>query len=292
MTLRHLMIFTAVVDHGGMSKAAHSLHISQPSVSQAISELEHFYGVKLFERLSKKLYLTNEGKLLLSFSRHILDSYKQMEEAMHQASKKTHIQIGCSVSIGTCLINDILHTAEDKLPQCSFEVTVTNSSNIEQALLNNQVDIGLIEGTINNEQLIALPFCEDELVLVCGKNHPLANHTTLSLAMLDGQNYVSRESGSADKNQYEKLLEEHKIKLHRSFCATSTEAIKNAVIAGRGIAIFSKRMVEEEVKNGVLSILSIENLSVIRSFHFVVHKNKYMSEPLTKLQQLCLEGNY
>lgn len=211
---------------------------------------------------------------------------------MHQASEKTHIQIGCSVSIGTCLINDILHTAEDKLPQCSFEVTVTNSSNIEQALLNNQVDIGLIEGTINNEQLIALPFCEDELVLVCGKNHPLANHTTLSLAMLDGQNYVSRESGSADKNQYEKLLEEHKIKLHRSFCATSTEAIKNAVIAGRGIAIFSKRMVEEEVKNGVLSILSIENLSVIRSFHFVVHKNKYMSEPLTKLQQLCLEGNY
>ena len=85
MTIRHLKIFTAVADYGGMSKAAKMLHISQPSISQAVSELEKHYGVKLFERLSQKIYLTKEGELMLSFSRHILDSFDHMEAAMNRA---------------------------------------------------------------------------------------------------------------------------------------------------------------------------------------------------------------
>lgn len=289
MTLRHLSIFTAVVDAGGMSKATKVLHISQPSISQAIIELERYYGVKLFERLSQKLYLTKEGELLLSFSRHILDSYKQMEEAMNQAKEKTKIQIGCSVSIGTCLINEILDKAEKELPNGRFHVMVTNSSEIEQALLNNQIDIGIIEGAMNSEYLIATPICEDELVLVCGKKHPFASKSYITLDMLHNQNYVSRESGSSEKNQYEQLLEQHHIQLNRTFCSTNTEAIKNAVIHGRGIAIFSKRMIENEVANGELVILKVKDTHVIRNFNFVVHKNKYMSAPLKTMQKICSE---
>ncbi len=108
MTIRHLKIFMAVADYGGMSKAAKMLHISQPSISQAVSELEKHYGVKLFERLSQKIYLTKEGELMLSFSRHILDSFDHMEAAMNRAVETTSLRIGCSVSVGTCLINDIL----------------------------------------------------------------------------------------------------------------------------------------------------------------------------------------
>lgn len=88
MTIRHLEIFTTVADAGSMSKAAKLLHISQPGISQAVSELERYYSIKLFERLSQKLYLTKEGELLLSFSRHILDSCDKMEEAMHHATQK------------------------------------------------------------------------------------------------------------------------------------------------------------------------------------------------------------
>ena len=113
MTIRHLKIFTTVADEKGMSAAAKKLHISQPSVSQAIAELEKYYGVKLFERLSQKIYLTKEGELMLSFSRHILDSFDQMEEAMNQSVEHTHLHIGCSVSVGTCLINDILDKAKE-----------------------------------------------------------------------------------------------------------------------------------------------------------------------------------
>lgn len=287
MTIRHLEIFTTVADAGSMSKAAKLLHISQPGISQAVSELERYYSIKLFERLSQKLYLTKEGELLLSFSRHILDSFDKMEEAMHHATQKTSLHIGCSVSVGTCLINEILDEAEKQLPNCSFQVTVTNSTHIEQAILDSQVDVGIVEGTIRNENLIVLPVCEDELVMVCGKDHPLARLDSISLPMLQNQDYASRESGSTDRNQFEQLLEEQNIHLNRTFRSTSTDAIKNAVLCGRGIALFSKRMVAREVSDGDMVILPLEGIRVTRNIHFVIHKNKYVSTEIETLQKIC-----
>lgn len=289
MTIRHLQIFTTVADAGSMSKAAKLLHISQPGISQSVSELERYYGVRLFERLSQKLFLTKEGELLLSFSRHILDSFEKMEEAMQHAARKTSLHIGCSVSIGTCLINELLDEAEKKLPNCDFRVTVTNSTQIEQAILDSQVDVGIVEGTIKNENLIILPMCEDELVIVCSRQHPLARYDSISLPMLQGQNYISRESGSTDRNQFEQLLEEQDIRLNRTFRSTSTDAIKNAVLCKRGIAVFSKRMIEKDVEDGSLVILPLENLHVTRNFHFIIHKNKYISSEIQTMKEICME---
>ncbi len=289
MTIRHLKIFAEVADTGGMSKAARTLHISQPGISQAISELERYYGVRLFERLSQKLFLTKEGELLLSYSRHILDSFEQMEEAMQHASQRTNLHIGCSVSVGTCLINQILDEAEKRLPNCTFRVTVTNSAQIEQAILDSQVDIGIVEGTIKNENLTAIPVCEDELVIVCSQAHPLATRSLVTLDMLQGQNYISRESGSAERNQLEQLFEEQEVRLNRTFCSTSTEAIKNAVICGRGIAIFSRRMVEKEIAEGTLVVLPLQSINATRNIHFVIHKNKFLSKELLTMKEICRE---
>lgn len=289
MTLRHLTIFTAVVDSGGMNKAAKKLHLSQPNISQAIAELEQHYGIKLFERLSQRLYLTKEGELLLSFSRNILDSCKQMEETMNQAVEKMQVQIGCSISVGTCLINGILDELEKVLPQCEFRVKVTNSSEIERALLTNEADVGIIEGVVSDENIIAVPICRDELVIVCGRTHPFANKKSIVLQALEGQNYVSRESGSTERNQYEQLLEQKGIRLKRIFCSTNTEAIKNAVIHGRGIAIFSRRMIKEEAEKGSLMIVPIRDIRVIRDFQFIRHKNKYMSKTLQTIQDICTQ---
>ena len=286
MTIRHLKIFTTVADERGMSAAAKKLHISQPSVSQAIAELEKYYGVKLFERLSQKIYLTKEGELMLSFSRHILDSFDQMEEAMNQSVEHTHLHIGCSVSVGTCLINDILDKAEEKMPECSIRVTVANSSDIEQAILNNEVDLGIVEGILKSDELIITPVCEDELVLVCGKTHSLAKKKRITLTMLDGQDYISRESGSAERNQLEKKLEEHGLHLNRTFCSTNTEAIKNAVIRGHGIAILSKRLIERECEQGDLVILPLEGPAVTRNIHLAIHKNKYLSKNICLMQDI------
>lgn len=289
MTIRHLKIFTAVADAGGMSAAAKLLHISQPTVSQAISELERNYGVRLFERLSQKIYLTKEGELMLSFSRHILDSFEQMEEAVSQAAKVPHLRVGCSVTVGTCLMNDILDEAEERMPECQIRVVVANSSDIEQAILNNEVDLGIVEGILKSPELVTTPVCEDELVLVCGRQYPLAEKELVTLDMLEGENYISRESGSTERNQLEKIFEDYGLHLKRPFCSTNTEAIKNAVICGRGIAIMSKRLVEKECAEGSMVILPLAGQAVKRNIHFVIHKNKYLSENIKALQDILLK---
>ncbi len=277
MTIRHLKIFTEVADAGGMSAAAKRLHISQPTVSQAIRELEQYYGVKLFERLSQKIYMTKEGELMLSFSRHILDSFEKMEEAMSQAGEKTSLRVGCSVSVGTCLIDDILDKAKERMPECRISVVVANSSDIEKMILSNEIDIGIVEGILKSTELDISPVCEDELVLICGKEYHLAKEKKVTLSMLENELYISRESGSAERNQMERLFEENQLHLKRIFCSTNTEAIKNAVIHGRGIAVLSKRLVEKECKNGEIVILPLEGKPVVRNINSAIHKNKYKS---------------
>lgn len=286
MTIRHLKVFTAVADEKGMSAAAKKLHVSQPTVSQAIAELEKYYGVKLFERLSQRLYLTKEGELMLSFSRHILDSFNQMEEAMDQAVKKSNLCIGCSVTVGTCLINDILDQAKMRMPHLLISVVVANSSDIERAILCNEVDIGIVEGILKSNELLLTPICEDELVVVCGRNHPLTKEKLVTLEMLARQDYISRESGSAERNQLEKIFEEHGLQLVRTFRSTNTEAIKNAVIRGRGITVISNRMIEKERAAGDIVVLPIEGAKVTRNINLAVHKNKYLSKSIKMIQEI------
>ena len=290
MTIRHLKIFTTVADEGSMSLAAKKLHITQPSVSQAVSELEKYYGIRLFERLSQKIYLTKEGELMLSFSRHILDSFEQMEGALGNAANRSNLTIGCSVSVGTCLINDIIDRAEQKMPDCEINVVVANSSDIEQAVLTNEVDLGIVEGIVKSRELLITPVCEDELVLVCGKTHALAQRKKVTFDQLKEQNYISRESGSTERNQFEKIFEDHGLQLKKTFCSTNTEAIKNAVIKGRGIAVFSKRMVEKECAEGKILILPLEGIRVTRNIQMMIHKNKYLSTGIAMIKEILAEG--
>lgn len=226
---------------------------------------------------------------MLSFSRHILDSFEQMEAAMNQAVEKSSLRIGCSVSVGTCLIEEILDEAKERIPQCQISVIVTNSSEIEQLILANEVDVGIVEGILKNKDLVITPVCEDELVLVCNMNHPLAKETMVTLDMLQGQDYASRESGSAERNQYEKLFEDSGLQLNRVFCSTNTEAIKNAVIHGRGIAVFSRRMVKQEVEHGEMVVIPVRNVAVKRNIDFVMHKNKYISNEIQMMQKILTE---
>ena len=223
---------------------------------------------------------------MLSFSRHILDSFEQMEEAMDQAVKRANLRIGCSVTVGTCLINDILDQAGIRMPDLLFNVVVANSSDIERAILCNEVDIGIVEGILKSSELLVTPVCVDELVVVCGRSHPLAKEKSVTLDMLAGQEYISRESGSAERNQLEKIFEEHGLQLVRTFCSTNTEAIKNAVIRGRGIAVLSSRMIEKERAAGDIVVLPIEGVKVTRNINLAVHKNKYLSKSIKMMQEI------
>lgn len=278
MTIRHLKIFITVADCGKMNMAAKKLYISQPSVSQAIQELEKEYGIQLFDRLSQRLYITDNGKKLLSYARHIVDSYEEMDLMMKNAGEHPRIRVGASVSVGTCLIDKVITKLEEKNPKIEIRVVINNTSTIEKMLADSELDVGIVEGLITNPDMLQIPLCEDELVIVAGKQHPFYLRTCIQLQELQNTDFVAREDGSMVRNQYEQLLQNRGITVNTKWNSTNTEAIKNAVIAGKGIAILSGRLVEKEVESKELRVIPVEDVKVERTIHLVYHKNKYVSE--------------
>ncbi len=291
MTIRHLKIFMTVAECGKMRKAAELLYISQPSVSQAIRELEEYYNVKLFERISQKLHITEEGTLLLSHAQHIVDSFENMELDMKNIGKSTKIRIGGSVSIGTYLMNDIIERLENKVQNIDTFVTINNTFEIENMICKSELDVAIVEGIIKSPDIIKIPFCKDELVMVVGKTHPFYNKKKLNLSDLEGQSLLSREPGSSDRNQFEQFLSDHNINVIKKWTCTNTEAIKNAVINGKGIAILSKMLIKDECEKGLLKILDFKNVSIKRQVKLIYHKNKYISNPIEELIDIFTNFN-
>lgn len=290
MTIRHLKIFVTVAECGTMHQAANILFVSQPSISQAIAELENYYGVKVFERMKRKIYLTPEGKQLLPKARHLIESFDNLDLSMKNAGYLPMLRIGASVSVGVCLMNDILDKLESNLKELETQVIVNNTSVIETMLCNSELDVGLVEGDVEDQNLRQVKVYDDELVIVVGKGHPMYGRERVSLFDLDGMSLISREEGSVKRNQYEHLLVEKGIKLKTKWISTNTEAIKNAVIHGKGLAIMSQLLVEKEVKEGKLFIVSVSDIKVDRDIRLIYHKDKFLSRPLMEFIEIC--SNY
>lgn len=287
MTIRHLRIFITIVECKTMRKAAEKLYISQPAVSQAISELEKYYGVKLFERLSQRLYITEAGETLLSYARHIVSSFEDMESAMFDASSKMTIKIGGSVSIGTTMLIDIVKKFEEEIPGIDVRVTVNNTSTIENKVCLSELDLAIVEGCLQSDEIIQIPVYNDELVMVVGKDHSFWDRQCISISELHNQDVISREEGSANRNQFEQLLIENKIKINKKWSCTNTEAIKNLVKDGKGIAIISKLLIKKEIEEKKLRIVNVDNIKVYRESKLIYHKNKYISPQMKKFIEIC-----
>lgn len=282
MNIRHLRIFITVADCGKMSTAAEKLFISQPSVSQAIKEIEDYYSVKLFERLSKKLYITENGELLLKYARYIVKSFDEMESDLKNVGQSISLRIGATITVGTCMLNKIISRYEKENKDITTKVVVNNTNVIEKMILNSELDIGIVEGRIDNNDIIKIPIYNDELVLVSGKNHDFYYKKEISIKELVGQNIISREEGSGARDSFRRILDEYNIEVNLKWSSTNTEAIKNAVIAGQGLAVLSTLIIENEVKNGMLRIIPIKEIGISREICVAYHKNKFISNYLNK----------
>lgn len=288
MTIRHLKIFIAVCDYGKMSLAAKELYITQPSISQAISEIEQHYGVKLFERLSRKLFITEAGERLLSYARHIVSLFDEMEEIIVSKNKNTCLKIGATITVGTCLINEVLRDFKQFHPDINTKIYVENTGIIEEMILKNTLDIGIVEGEIKSNDIISTPIVPDELILVCSNSHKFSNLEAIDINQLQNQDFILREKGSGTRELFENVLKNAGIKINEKWVCSNSEAIKNAVLNGQGLTVISKMLVEEELKIKKLHTIKINNVKLDRTFNLVYHKNKYISDNLKNFISICL----
>lgn len=165
-------IFVAVADYGSMSAAATHLYLSQPTVSQAIRELEKHYNVLLFERLGKKLYLTERGELLLPRARELVRQFEETEELILNQGQSLTLKLGSTITVGTCLTPRLIPELQKSCPDVKVASYVSNTRAIEQKLLRSELDVGIVEGEIYSPDLHVLPIVDDRLVLAVGKEHP------------------------------------------------------------------------------------------------------------------------
>ena len=154
MTLRNLRIFLSVADCGSMSEAAKKMHIAQPSVSGTISEIEEQYQVRLFERLGRRLYITPTGEQLCEYARHILSAFDSMEQRLRNADDTDMLRIGATVTVGTCILGDVLKRYIAETGHPAPRVLVDNTQVIEQQLLKSELDAAIVEGSISSPDLV------------------------------------------------------------------------------------------------------------------------------------------
>ena len=179
MTIRHLKIFLAVAESGKMSLAAEQLFITQPSVSQAIRELEEHYQTLLFERLSKKLYITEDGKKLYVTAKQLVTQFESLEESMQKENRREKLRIGGTITLGSGILSRVVRDLRAEQPDLDIYSYMNNTLIIELKLLNMELDVGIVEGRVKSRDLVSIPLIDDMLVLACGQNHLFFGRHTL-----------------------------------------------------------------------------------------------------------------
>ena len=277
MTLRHLEIFVTVCDTMNMTKSAESLYMSQSAVSQAIAELEKFYDVRLFERLSRKLYLTQAGEKLLGYSRHMIRMNADIENEMKSLRESGSIRLGASVTVGATVLPKLVSEFRRTNLYTDVEVFEDNTYHIQKRLLMDKADIGLVEGEITSPDILCIPFMDDELVLICGNCHRFAGLCEINPLELEKENFIIREQGSGTRKTFEDAMKAHQLSWKASWTCNNADTIKAAVIAGLGVSVISRRAVEKEAESGELVIKPVEGIRFFRQFKIAYHKNKYLT---------------
>lgn len=287
MTLRHLKIFVTVCELGTVTAAGEKLYIAQPSVSLAISELEAYYGVKLFDRISKRLYITETGRQFLHYATHVVALFDEMEQGIKDWDSIGTLRIGASITIGNYLMPKYVKAFEATHSKIKVQVIIDNSEKIEDYILNNKIDLGLIEGHVHSSYIQKEDFMKDRLVLICSRNHPFSSQKEIEVEDLKDEAFILREKGSAGREIFEGMMEASGIKVIPSWESVSTQAIVRAVSENLGISILPYLLVKDHLERHELISCDIAGYPLQRTFTLIYHKHKYLTQGTKDFIELC-----
>nr|WP_302417642.1 LysR family transcriptional regulator [uncultured Romboutsia sp.] len=288
MNIRKLEIFYKTAKCLNMSQVAKDMYISQPSISQCISEIESEIGTKLFDRIGKKLYLTHEGKIFYEYTRRILNIYEEGINVVRSSkSNKGKLVIGASTTIGTYIMPYIIHKFNKKEKDIEISMIIDNKHNIEELILNNKVDIAFIEGTVNSKEIILKDIWTDELVFISSINHEWNGKKYLDIEDLKNNKFIIREDGSGTRQRFEGFLENNDIKFNSYIELSNLEAILNYVKLNIGVSCVPYMSVLSEENSKSINVYRIKDHKINRSLYSAIHKDKYISKPIECFMKFC-----
>jgi len=267
-----LLIFKTVANYLSFTKAAEQLFVSQPAISKTIRNLEDKYKTTFFLRKRNSIELTNEGKAFLIYVDKILEIYQEMEnQFLHK--KETFpdvINFGVSTTLANYIMPKVIAKFRVQFPKTKFEIIAGNSDDIEELILNQKLNFGIIEGKNTNRKLQFNTFIKDEIVLVTNAKNNSFKNGMITLNQLQEIPLIMREIGSGTKEIVLQNLKDKDIyKLNTVVTLNSTEAIKNYLLNSDNYAFISINAISEELINNKLKIIDVKDLVIERWFYFV-----------------------
>lgn len=289
---RKLQIFKHIALNLSFTKAAEQFFISQPAISKLIRNLEDEYKTQFFNRQRNSISLTPDGEIFLKYTHKILSLYEEMETEIVSAKNTfpQKIQFGASSTVAAYVVPKIIAKFMMNFPETSFDIKSANSEQIEDLILDQKLDFGIIEGKNTNRKLQYKKFIRDEIVLVTNVNNKKFKQGFVSLENLIKLPMIVRENGSGTKGILFQALQKKGIsKLNSLLTLNSTEAIKNYLKYSNHFAFISICAVAEELKLNQLKIIDIKDFTIERWFYFV-SRTGYQSQFLDYFEKLIQEN--
>lgn len=283
MNIRQLRIFKKVCEEESITKAAESLFISQPAVSNAINQLEEYLQISLFDRISKGIQLNETGKLFLIKTVKLLELYDELEEGIKEIEENAVIKIGSSITIASFILPQVISKFKSLCKDTPINITVDNARKIEEMIIENKMDIGLVEGIVYNDDLISIPFSSYELVGICSPEHKFSKRNSVNLDRLVEEEFLLREKGSAIRDTFDSALLLHGMSINPVWTSVNSGAIIEAVKENLGVSVLPKDKVRKEIENGEIKEINIEGLTLKNTNYIIFHKDKYKTKSMMKL---------
>ncbi|MFV8352974.1 LysR substrate-binding domain-containing protein [Flavobacterium sp. XS2P14] len=274
-----LKVFYTVANRLSFTKASNELFITQPAVSKHIQELEEYYKIKLFNRNGSKITLTVAGDVLLKHTKNIFEVYRDIDFDMNTliSQRSGLLRIGASTTISQYIIPPLLARFHQKLQDIKVSLLNGNTEQIENALVQQEIEIGIVEGQSKNISIKYTEFLKDELVLVCKSSNPLVNLNEITQEALKKMRFLMREQGSGTLEVIEFALKPFNIKvseLQIEMQLGSTESIKSYLMNSDCVAFISIHAIQKELQNNELAILDITDLTIERFFYIITLQGK------------------
>ena len=271
--MRQLEVFLAVARAGSFRRAAERVHLSQPALSQHVSALERILDARLLDRKGRAVNLTEAGQVLQDHALRVFAALAGAREAIAELDgvSRGSLIVGASTTPGIYLLPAVIGRFEREYPQVSVHLHIANSRVIEERVRANEFDLGVVggHGLGPGEECLAAGVL-DELVLIVPPGHPWAARRRLDPSRLGQERFLTREEGSATRTVTEQALQHARVKIGRRMELGHTEAIKQAVMAGLGVAFVSVYTVRGELETGRLHRVRLRGLAIKRHFH-VLH---------------------
>src|SRR5215510_6453111 len=278
MNLDQIRNFYEVAVNKSFTLAAEKLYRTQPAISTQVRILEEELGEKLFDRIGKRVCLTQAGEILLPYAERLLTLHDEAKLAITElnATPKGKILIGANEATCLYVLPQLFALFKGKYPEVQISIYRNFSKKVVDKILDNQLDFGIVTLPVANRDLNMVPIAEDELWLVTSPSHPLASRSAINLNDVVPFPIIFHKAGTTRERlmkHFGKLWE----KLNISMELASIETIKKFVSIGMGISIVPKSYVQNETEEGTLRLIRIRNLKMIRKLGLIYRKNRYLS---------------